>query len=58
MPAETRAREVAKSVTQIGRDISDIKKGLTDIEASPFLAEWMVGFTLAFVVAFTRRVSR
>ena len=46
---ETKAREAAKSVARYDTDIAEIK-------ASLLLLKWMVGFTLAFVVALTWRV--
>ena len=46
---ETKAREAAKSVARYDTDIAEIK-------ASLLLLKWMVGFTLAFVVAPTWRV--
>ena len=46
---ETRAREAAKSVVHYDTDIAGIK-------ASLLLLKWMVGFTLAFVIALTWRV--
>ena len=46
---ETKAREAAKSVARYDTDIPEIK-------ASLLLLKWMVGFTLAFVVALTWRV--
>ena len=46
---ETGAREAAKSVARHDTDIAGIK-------ASLLLLKWMVGFTLAFVVALTWRV--
>ena len=46
---ETKAREAAKSVVRNDTDITEIK-------ASLLLLKWMVGFTLAFVVALTWRV--
>jgi len=42
-------REAAKSVARYDTDIAEIK-------ASLLLLKWMVGFTLAFVVALTWRV--
>ena len=45
---ETKAREAAKSITQYGSDIAEIK-------ASLLVLKWMVGFVLAFVVALTWR---
>jgi len=41
---EAKAREAAKSVARYDNDIAEIK-------ASLLLLKWMVGFTLAFVVA-------
>ena len=47
---EAKAREAAKSVAvRYDADIAEIK-------ASLLLLKWMVGFTLAFVVALTWRV--
>ena len=46
---EEKAREAAKSVAQYDSDIAEIK-------ASLLLLKWMVGFTLAFVVALTWRM--
>ena len=46
---ESKAREAAKSVARHNTDITEIK-------ASLLLLKWMVGFTLAFVVALTWRV--
>ena len=46
---ETKAREAANSVARYDTDIAEIK-------ASLLLLNWMVGFTLAFVVALTWRV--
>ena len=46
---ETKAREAAMSVARHDTDITEIK-------ASLLLLKWMVGFTLAFVVALTWRV--
>ena len=46
---DEKAREAAKSVAQYDSDIAEIK-------ASLLLLKWMVGFTLAFVVAMTWRV--
>ena len=46
---DDKAREAAKSVAQYDSDIAEIK-------ASLLLLKWMVGFTLAFVVAMTWRV--
>ena len=46
---EGKAREAAKSVARHDTDIAEIK-------ASLMLLKWMVGFTLAFVVALTWRV--
>ena len=46
---ETKAREAAKSVARHDSDIAEIKARL-------LLLRWMVGFTLAFVVALTWRV--
>ena len=46
---DEKAREAAKSVAQYDSDIAEIK-------ASLLLLKWMVGFTLAFVVALTWRV--
>ena len=46
---QTKAREAAKSVACHDTDIAEIK-------ASLLLLKWMVGFTLAFVVALTWRV--
>ena len=46
---EDRAREAAKSVARYDTDIAEIK-------ASLLLLKWMVGFTLAFVVAMTWRM--
>ena len=46
---ESKAREAAKSVARHDTDITEIK-------ASLLLLKWMVGFTLAFVVALTWRV--
>ena len=45
---ETKAREAAKSVARYDTDIAEIK-------ASLLLPKWMVGFTLAFVVALAWR---
>lgn len=45
---ETKAREAANSVARNDTDITEIK-------ASLLLLKWMVGFTLAFVVALTWR---
>lgn len=45
---ETKAREAAKSVAQYDSHIAEIK-------ASLLLLKWMVGFTLAFVVALVWR---
>ena len=53
---EAKAREAAKSVARYDSDIGDIKPSLADIKASLLLLKWMVGFTLAFVVALTWRV--
>ena len=47
--AEEKAREAAKSVARYDADIPEIK-------ASLLLLKWMVGFTLAFVVAITWRL--
>ena len=47
--AEEKAREAAKSVARYDADIAEIK-------ASLLLLKWMVGFTLAFVVAITWRL--
>lgn len=41
---EAKAREAAKSVARYDNDVAEIK-------ASLLLLKWMVGFTLAFVVA-------
>ena len=46
---ETKAREAAKSVVRYDTGIAEIK-------ASLLLLKWMVGFTLAFVIALTWRV--
>lgn len=46
---EAKAREAAKSVARYDSDIAEIK-------ASLLLLKWMVGFTLAFVVALAWRV--
>ncbi len=46
--SEDRARDAAKSVAPCDTDIAEIK-------ASLLLLKWMVGFTLAFVVAMTWR---
>ncbi len=46
---DEKAREAAKSVARYDSDIAEIK-------ASLLLLKWMVGFTLAFVVALTWRV--
>ena len=43
---EAKARETAKSVARYDTDIAEIKESL-------FLLKWMVGFTLAFVIALT-----
>ena len=48
---KTKAREAANSVARYDTDIAEIK-------ASLLLLKWMVGFTLAFVVALTWRVSQ
>ena len=45
---ETKAREAAKSVARYDSDIAEIKTGL-------LLLKWMVGFTLAFIVALSWR---
>ena len=45
---EAKARAAAKSVAWYDTDIAEIK-------ASLLLLKWMVGFTLAFVVALTWR---
>ena len=45
---DEKAREAAKSVAQHDSDIAEIK-------ASLLLLKWMVGFTLAFVVAMNWR---
>ena len=45
---EAKAREAAKSVARYDTDIAEIK-------ASLLLLKWMVGFTLAFVVALAWR---
>ena len=45
---ETKAREAAKSVARSDTDIAEIK-------ASLLLLKWLVGFTLAFVVALAWR---
>ena len=47
--ADDEAREAAISVARYDSDIAEIK-------ASLLLLKWMVGFTLAFVVAMTWRV--
>ena len=41
---EAKAREAAKSVARYDNDVAEIK-------ASLLLLKWMMGFTLAFVVA-------
>ena len=41
---EVKAREAAKSVARYDNDVAEIKASLLPLE-------WMVGFTLAFVVA-------
>ena len=46
---KTKAREAATSIVRNDTDIAEIK-------ASLLLLKWMVGFTLAFVVALTWRV--
>ena len=46
---DEKAREAAISVARYDSDIAEIK-------ASLLLLKWMVGFTLAFVVAMTWRV--
>ena len=38
------------------RDIGDIRTSLADIKASLRVIQWMLGFTLAFVIALTWRV--
>ena len=45
---DEKAREAAKSVARYDNDIAEIK-------ASLLLLKWMVGFTLAFVVAMAWR---
>ena len=46
--SDDKAREAAESVAQYDSDIAEIK-------ASLLLLKWMVGFTLAFVVALAWR---
>ena len=53
---ETKARQAAKSVAQYDSDFGPIKTSLADIKATLRITQWMFGFTLAFVVAFTWRV--
>lgn len=53
---EAKARAAAISVARYDGDFGGTETSLADIKSSLVLLKWMVGFTLALVVALTWRV--